>query len=240
MGRFQDAFLNNATDVWRGLLAEFIGTLFLVLIGCGACIHWSRADIVQISLAFGVTVATIVQCFGHVSGHINPAVTIGLLVTRKIGALRCVLYVVSQCVGTVVGAALLRGFTPILLHKTMGATMFNTTISSYEAFGVECFITFVLVLTVFAVSDPNRDDVKGSPSLAIGLSVTACHLFAISYTGSSMNPARSFGPAVYWAGPILGGILAALLYRFVFRAPKPASSCESLVDRELKPTYEAI
>uniref|UniRef100_T1ILF0 Aquaporin n=1 Tax=Strigamia maritima TaxID=126957 RepID=T1ILF0_STRMM len=213
------------TNIWKSLLAEFIGTFFLVLVGCGSCISWNAADLVQISLAFGVTVATIVQCICHVSGgHINPAVTIGMLITGKISLVRCVLYILSQCVGAIVGSAVLRAFTPESLVKSLGATLINERISSLEAFGVEFFISFMLIFTVFAVCDENRTDVKGSAPLAIGLAVATCHLFAIPYTGSSMNPARSFGPAVvmnlwddhwvYWIGPSVGGAVAAVLYHF--------------------------
>uniref|UniRef100_T1IS40 Aquaporin n=1 Tax=Strigamia maritima TaxID=126957 RepID=T1IS40_STRMM len=235
-------------NIWKSLIAEFIGTFFLVLVGCGSCIGWSiTADLVQIALAFGVTVATMVQCICHVSGgHINPAVSIGMLVTGRISLLRYFFYILCQCGGAIVGAALLRAFTPDSLHKTLGSTLFNRNISELEAFGVEFFITFVLVFTVFAVCDPNRTDVKGSAPLAIGLSVATCHLFALPYTGSSMNPARSLGPAVimniwnghwvYWVGPNLGGIAAAVLYHLVLSAPKPVSTVELLTKEEVQ-TY---
>uniref|UniRef100_T1J7U5 TBC1 domain family member 15 n=1 Tax=Strigamia maritima TaxID=126957 RepID=T1J7U5_STRMM len=232
----------TSTNIWKSCLAEFIGTLVLVLVGCGSCVSWNAAvpaDLVQISLAFGVTVATIVQCICHVSGgHINPAVSIGMLVTLNISVLRCVLYVLCQCVGAIVGSVFLKVFTPNFFHKSMGPTVVNASTSSFEAVGVEFFITFVLVLTVFAVCDPNRNDVKGSAPLAIGLAVATCHLFAIPYTGSSMNPARSLGPAiilniwnnhwVYWIGPILGGVTAAIFYKFVLSDRKrDLSSTES-------------
>uniref|UniRef100_T1JBJ7 Aquaporin n=1 Tax=Strigamia maritima TaxID=126957 RepID=T1JBJ7_STRMM len=231
------------SNIWKSLAAEFVGTLFLVLVGCGSCIGWNATDLVQISLAFGVTVAIMVQCICHISGgHINPAVSIGLLVARKISVLRCVLYIVCQCGGAIIGALLLKAFTPAALRKSLGATMVNAKISSVEAFGVEFLITFVLVFTVFAVCDPLRKDVKGSAPLAIGLSVATCHLFAIPYTGAGMNPARSFGPAVimniwadhwvYWTGPILGGIVAAGFYHYVLRASKYKSTL-SLIDEEL-------
>ena len=92
----------------RSCAAEVIGTLFLVLIGCGACLNHEK-DYVRIALAFGVTVATMAQSIGHVSGcHINPAVTAGLLVGQKIGLVKALLYVVSQCLGAILGAGLLK------------------------------------------------------------------------------------------------------------------------------------
>ena len=92
----------------KSLIAELIGTLFLVLVGCGSCMGGNADDYVRIALAFGVTVATMAQAIGHVSGcHINPAVTAGLFVGRKIGLIKALLYIVAQCVGATVGSGLL-------------------------------------------------------------------------------------------------------------------------------------
>ncbi|CAH1780059.1 unnamed protein product [Owenia fusiformis] len=221
--------------LWRAVLAELIGTLFLTFIGCGSCIGWLDdydPSMVQIALAFGLGVATMVWSIAHVSGgHINPAVTCGMLVTRKISVARSVFYVIAQSIGAIAGAGILKGVTPgnsTHIQVTLGATTVNSHVSVQQAFGIELMITFVLVFTVFASCDGKRTDLKGSGPLQIGLSVTLCHLFAIKYTGSSMNPARSLGPAVvqgiwqdhwvYWTGPILGGVIAALLYDSVFAA----------------------
>jgi len=212
------------------LLAEMLGTMFLVLIGCGACLD-AKGDYVRIALAFGVTVATIAQSIGHVSGcHINPAITAGLIVGAKIGLIKGLLYIVAQCIGAVIGAALLKAF---ITGDLPGTTGLHPLVNAGQGLGIEMFITFVLVLVVYAAAadEDNSGSVKGSAPLAIGLSISACHLFAIPLTGSSMNPARSFGPAlvagkwaahwVYWVGPILGGIFAALTYLLVFKAEKP-------------------
>merc|ERR1719361_1686681 len=115
-----------------------------------------------------------------------------------------------------------------------GATLLNNSVTVGQGFGIEMLITFVLVLVVFAAAadENNTANVKGSAPLAIGLSITTCHLFAIPYTGSSMNPARTFGSNavmsvwkdhwVYWAGPILGGVAAALIYQLLLAAPAKA------------------
>jgi len=185
-------------------------------------------------------VATMAQAIGHISGcHINPAVTVGQLVAGKIKPIKATLYIIFQCLGAIAGAAILKSLIPeVLLTDTetygnyLGMTTPNDAIpvGVAQAFGIELVITFVLVLTVFGACDDLRNDVKGSAPLAIGLSITACHLVAIRFTGSSMNPARTFGPAVimniwkehwvYWIGPCTGGALAGLLYQNAFRAGK--------------------
>ncbi|GFY75644.1 aquaporin AQPAe.a [Trichonephila inaurata madagascariensis] len=228
--------LGALNQLCKAVLAEFLGTALLVLVGCGSCIGgWGEntsPTIVQIALAFGVTVATIAQCIGGVSGgHINPAVTCAMMITGRCSFIRSGLYIVGQCCGAIAGAALLKAITPEAQRGALGSTLVNEGLTSVQGLGVEFCITFVLVLTVFAACDEHRLDVQGSVPLAIGLSITACHCFAIRYTGSSMNTARSFGPAVmtglwenhwvYWVGPILGGITAGLLYQHVFACPPP-------------------
>jgi len=215
----------------QALIAELLGTMFLVLVGCGSCISGGRPkliqgdsknddvdqnDYVQIALAFGVTVATLAQSIGHVSGcNVNPAVTVGLVVGGRLGVVKGFLYIVAQCIGALIGAALLLAFSPD--GTVPGVTGLNDNINVGQGVGIELFITFVLVLCVFS---------PGVTPLAVGLSIATCHLYAIHLTGSSMNPARSFGPAaiandwknhwVYWVGPILGGISAALTSVFAF------------------------
>nr|CAX48992.1 water-specific aquaporin [Lumbricus rubellus] len=234
---------------WVALLAEFLGTLLLVLVACGSCAGYTTtytyrnqtdgsevvktkplpSDFVQISLAFGLSVATIVWSIAHVSGgHINPGVTIGFLVTRKISLVRAILYTAVQSVGAVLGAVILKLVSPPGLNDALGTTSPGNGVSIGQAFTIELFITFVLVYTVFATCDGQRQGFKGSGPLAIGLSISMCHLWAIPYTGSGMNPARAFGSAlvagklepgihwVYWAGPLLGGALAGILYDFLF------------------------
>ncbi|XP_070688221.1 aquaporin-4-like [Pempheris klunzingeri] len=225
-------------EFWRCVGAEFFAMLFFVLISLGSTINWGAVeedphppDLVLISLCFGLSIATMVQCFGHISGaHINPAVTAAMVVTRKLSLAKALFYLLAQCVGAIVGAAILFGITPASVRGSMGVTMVNTNISVGNALVVELFITFQLVFTVFATCDHKHNDPKGSSALAIGLSVCIGHLFAIPYTGASMNPARSLGPAmvtwcwenhwVYWVGPPLGGVLAAALYEYLF-CPDP-------------------
>ncbi|KAM7400575.1 hypothetical protein PAMA_004992 [Pampus argenteus] len=221
-------------DFWRSVSGEYLATLIFVLLSLGSTINWAAgeekpppADLVLISLCFGLSIATMVQCFGHISGgHINPAVTAAMVVTRRLSLAKAVFYVVAQCLGAISGAGILYLVTPAAVRGSLGVTMVNSNISVGHALLVELLITFELVFTVFATCDSKRTDLGGSAGLAIGFAVAIGHLFAIPYTGASMNPARSFGPAmvtlnfenhwVYWVGPILGGILAAGMYEYLY------------------------
>lgn len=231
---------------WRAVCAEFLSTLIFVLLGLGSTINWHAdeeapppADLVLISLCFGLSIATMVQSFGHISGgHINPAVTVAMLVTGKLSLAKAIFYIAGQCLGAVTGAGILHWVTPPAVRGSFGVTTVNSAISLGHGFLVELLITFELVFTVFATCDPKRSDLGGSAALAIGLAVAIGHLFAIPYTGASMNPARSFGPAmvtlnfqdhwVYWVGPVLGAIMAAGLYEYLFCPDSEAKRKTSL------------
>nr|BAM83568.1 aquaporin [Anomala cuprea] len=226
--------LTASTNLWRALCAEFIGTFLLVLIGCGTILQFkptAAPSIVAISLAFGLIVATLAQAIGHVSGcHVNPAVTLSLFVTGDCKLIRSCLYIVVQCLGAMAGSAMLMVATPSDFQGNLGATAPHADLAPAQAFFYEAVLTFLLCFVIHGVCDAKRKDIKGSAPLAIGLAITACHLSGIKYTGSSINPARSFGPAViknnwhnhwiYWAGPIIGGLVAGLIYKFIFKVPK--------------------
>ncbi|XP_068629224.1 aquaporin AQPAe.a [Battus philenor] len=232
-----DELAGGASSISRALLAEFIGNLLLNLFGCGACVNIAQGanaapDIVLIALAFGLSVFAIVSAIGHVSGgHVNPAVTAGLASAGRVKPARALLYVIAQCAGAAAGSGLLKAFTPDRAAGSLGVTGLGTDVTQLQGFGIEFFLGFVLVFVVCGVCDPNKPDSKATAPLAIGLTVTLGHLLAVDYTGSAMNPARSFGSAVvaniwndhwvYWAGPIAGGIAGALLYVHGFSAPPP-------------------
>jgi len=230
----------------KELAAEFLGTMLLVMIGCGSAMSGDgedgegqlgeQAQYVRIALAFGLAVATIAQTVGHISGcHINPAITIGLVAGAKVEVIRGIVYVVVQCLGGLLGGALLKALVPEESRGKggLGSTQLGGGVSAAQGFGVEFVISFVLVMVVFgaAADQNNAANVKGSPPLAIGLSITACHLFAIPLTGASMNPARTLGSNaiagkwediwIYLLAPSLGGLIAGLLYQGVFAANSP-------------------
>ncbi|KAM8976582.1 aquaporin-2-like [Pelodytes ibericus] len=212
----------------RAFAAELLGTLIFVFFGVGSAMQWPSAipSVLRISVTFGLGIGTMVQAMGHISGaHFNPAVTVAFLVASQISAFRAVSYICAQLLGAVAGAALLYEFTPPSIHGSFGVNAPSNNATGGQAVTVEIILTLQLILCIFASTDNRRNDNVGSPSLSIGLSVVLGHLVGIYFTGCSMNPARSFGPAmiagnfgehwIFWIGPLVGGILASLIYNYV-------------------------
>ncbi|NXM50943.1 AQP2 protein, partial [Gymnorhina tibicen] len=216
----------------KAVLAEFLATLVFVLFGLGSALNWPSApapSTLQIALAFGLAIGTLVQALGHVSGaHINPAVTLGCLLGSQLSLLRALFYVVAQLLGGVVGAAILHEVTPADSREGLALNKLHNETTTGQAVTVELFLTFQLVLCIFASTDERREDNLGSPALSIGLSVAVGHLLGIRYTGCSMNPARCLAqagwvlltplfspPQVFWVGPLLGAAAASILYNYI-------------------------
>ncbi|XP_028834021.1 aquaporin-4-like isoform X2 [Denticeps clupeoides] len=180
---------------WRAVSAEFLATLIFVLLSLGSTISWpasegsaSPVNLVLISLCFGLSIATMVQCFGHISGgHLNPAVTVAMVVTRKLSLAKATFYLSAQCLGAIAGAGILYLVTPSSVRGGLGVTMVNSNITVGHALVVETVITFELIFTVFATCDPKRTDQNGSAGLAIGLSVAIGHFFAMQNHTSDLE-----------------------------------------------------
>ncbi|KAM3845872.1 aquaporin-2 [Vipera latastei] len=211
----------------RAILAEFLATLLFIFFGLGSALNWpaSPPNVLQVSFAFGLAIGTLVQAVGHVSGaHINPAVTMACLVGSQVSFLRAIFYMAAQILGAVTGAALLHQITPPHIRGSLAINRVQNNSTSGQAVAMEIFLTFQLVLCIFASTDDHRTDNLGSPALSIGFSVILGHLIGINYTGCSMNPARSFAPAVilgefdnhwvFWLGPMVGAVVASLLYNY--------------------------
>ncbi|HEX2723417.1 MAG TPA: aquaporin [Gemmatimonadaceae bacterium] len=217
-------------DSWRHFIAEFIGTFALVFVG-GASIMIAKdtnspAGLIGIALAHGLILAVMVSALMRISGHFNPAVTIGFIAARRIETSMAGVYILGQLIGGIAGAYLLKFTFPFVLFEATrgGGQAVALQVSGTQAFLLEAVATFFLVLVVFGTAvDPKAPKVGG---LAIGFVVAADILAIGPLTGASMNPARSFGPAVasgvfeaqfiYWLAPIAGAITAAVLYEYLF------------------------
>ena len=218
---------------YRAGFAEFIATMLFVFLGPGAVIasgitqpgaQLTADKLLVIAAGHGLAIAVLVWASGHVSGgHINPAVTFAAWVTGKIGLQKGILYIVAQLVGAVVGSALLAYV--VGADTGLGRHALGAGIDPTKGIVVEIILTFALVGVVFMTAMHPRGPGNVAP-LAIGLIVLVDHLVGVPLTGASMNPARSFGPAVltgmwadhwvYWVGPLIGGALAGIIANQVF------------------------
>uniref|UniRef100_A0A8C4VTX5 Aquaporin 6 n=1 Tax=Gopherus evgoodei TaxID=1825980 RepID=A0A8C4VTX5_9SAUR len=182
---------------YQAVFTEFLATSIYVFFGLGSVLQWPSAlpTILQISITFNLAAATVVQIAWHVSGaHVNPAVTMAFLLGSRISLARAACYMVAQLAGGIAGAATLYGVTPAEVQGSLGINTVRSNITSGQAVAVELILTFQLVLCYFASTDRHRN--ANSPATFIGISVALGHLIGIYFTGCSMNPARSFGPAV--------------------------------------------
>ncbi len=224
---------------WKAAVAEFVATFAVIFIGAGSVIMSgsSGSGLLGIALAHGLVLAIMVSVTGHISGGlVNPAVTIGLWVTGKLGTARSVVYILAQLAGGVFGALLLRAVVPPLLWKPalLGTPVLAPGLATGKGILIEAILTFFLVFTVFGTAIDDRGPFGKTAGLTIGLVLTFDILAGGPLTGASMNPARTFGPGlvsgtwtdwwVYWVGPIAGAIIAAVVYWVVFlRDREPAS-----------------
>ena len=209
-------------------IAEFIGTFVLVLFACGTaavvgCSAENGTGYLLTALAFGLVIVAMAYSIGNVSGcHINPAVSIAMLVSGKLSIADFIGYIVAQFAGATAGAAVLMAL--VGKESGLGANaLYNDSIGL--SILVEIILTFVFVIAILGVtSKVENSSVAG---IVIGLTLTLVHILGISFTGTSVNPARSFGPAILLGGdalscvwvfivaPLVGGVLAALVYKFL-------------------------
>jgi aquaporin Z len=218
----------------RALIAEFIGTFALIFVGVGAIAANTAAGdggtLVGVALAHGLTIAVMVAATAAVSGgHLNPAVTIGALAVKRIDPMNAVGYIVAQCLGAVVAAAMIKAALPdALLHGIgMGTPTLAGDISAGKGILIEAVLTFFLAFVIYGTAiDPRGGDLfRATAPLFVGLTIVLDILVGGPFTGAAMNPARHLGPAlmggggrdilVYWIGPVSGAVLAALLYHHV-------------------------
>ncbi|KAL2239443.1 UNVERIFIED_CONTAM: Aquaporin PIP2-7 [Sesamum indicum] len=235
---------------YRALIAEFIATLLFLYVTVLTVIGYkSQTDIAHggdecggvgilgIAWAFGGMIFILVYCTAGISGgHINPAVTFGLFLARKVSLIRALLYMVAQCLGAICGVGLVKAFQKSYYNRYGGGA--NELADGYNkgvGLGAEIIGTFVLVYTVFSATDPKRNardsHVPVLAPLPIGFAVFMVHLATIPITGTGINPARSFGAAViynkdkawddhwiFWVGPFIGAAIAAFYHQYILRA----------------------
>ena len=214
-------------------IAEFIGTCVLVLFACGTAVvvgcATQTSDPAKMpaylitALAFGLVIVAMAYSIGNISGcHINPAVSIAMLVSGKMSVKDFIGYVIAQFAGATAGAALLMVF--VGKDSGLGANgLYDNNI--WLSLLIEIILTFVFVIAILGVT--SKEGNSAVAGLVIGLSLTLVHIFGIYFTGTSVNPARSFGPALFAGGsaladvwvfivaPLVGGVLAALVYKFL-------------------------
>ena len=212
-------------DSVRHFLSEFIGTFALTFVGSAAIMQatMNDANVVAIALAPGLILAVFVSAFMHVGAHFNPAVTLGMLVVRRIEPFMAGLYVVAQVAGATAAALALKFAFPAALFAATrgGGQSVSLDVTSGQAFLLEMTGTMFLMWAVFGTAVDHRAPRIGG--IGIGLTMTANILAFGSLTGASVNPARSFGPAfasgiyeaqgIYWLAPITGAVIAALIYQ---------------------------
>ena len=209
----------------RKYLAEFIGTAVLVLLACGVAgqvCAVPEAGYVATALAFGLVIVAMAYSIGNVSGcHINPAVSIAMLIRKKISAKDFCGYIVAQFLGAIAGAAVLN----LIVKDTakLGCNSLAPMVTPIKGFGIEVILTFVFVIAILGVT--SRESNGNIAGLVIGGALVLVHLLGIPFTGTSVNPARSFGPAliagdltniwIFLLAPLVGGALAAVVYGII-------------------------
>ena len=240
-------------DAARHFLAEFVGVFALVFVGSGAIMaaqhSKSASPLLLAATAHGLILAIMVTATMRISGHLNPAITLGFLAARRIEPLMGGIYVCAQILGAIAAAYVLKATLPADLFAATrgGGQAISLDVTTGQAFWLEAIATFFLTFVVFATAvDPDAPRVGG---FAIGLTYGAGILAIGSFTGGSMNPARSLGPAVasgifegqavYWAGPVVGAIFAAVLYNQLLMRREPELPLHGAVRAEEPPPETA-
>ena len=212
---------------FRKYLAEFIGTGVLVFVACGVAgqvCDVGGAGHLMTALAFGLVIVAMAYSIGNVSGcHINPAVSLAMLISKKMSVKDFIGYVVAQYLGATAGAGLLYAMVKNPAELGANALAGGADGSILISLGIEAALTFVFVLAILGVT--SKESNGAVAGLVIGGALVLVHLLGIPFTGTSVNPARTFGPAlfngslsIYWVflvGPLVGGAVAALVYKFL-------------------------
>ncbi|MBP3822588.1 MAG: MIP family channel protein [Bacteroidaceae bacterium] len=202
-------------------LAEMVGTMVLVLMGCGTAVSLNcgvdPASVIGTAIAFGLAVVAMAYTIGGISGcHINPAITLGCFLTKRIDAKDCAMYMLFQVIGAFIGSALLYALVATAPGLAEGTTTGANACAAGQTNGLiaEIILTCVFVLVVLGTTDAKKG-AGNFAGLAIGLSLILIHLVGIHYTGTSVNPARSIAPAVFQGGQALSDLWVFIVGPFV-------------------------
>jgi len=245
--KFRDEKEDAWQSLWRGGVAELVATMIFLFVGTGSVVATQAVlgngliavpSLTLIALANGFSIMTMIYSVGEISGgHLNPVVTWAILITNRISVIRALVYVIAQLTGAVIGSALLLSFLPPSLMSNMGCLALNSKLNLGQGFGFELIFTFILIFVIFATAispfagklAPLSGSSYGPGKLApfaIGMTVLILHTAGIPFTGSGMNPARAFGPAIvngcwnnhwmYWIAPLCGSTLAAVIAQLIF------------------------
>lgn len=234
----------KSKEFWSGVLAEFLGTTFLVYIVSSVSNEYlmttvSSCEYLHISFAYGLGTATL-SLWPNAEGLFNPALAVAFTSTGKLLFTKGVLFIVMEIIGGIAGASLTYALSPEASRSntTLGDTVLSVHISTIQGLFIEFLLTFILTLAVYAAKDPGRNCRGYDVSLAYGFAVMVCHFVGYKHTSCGVNPARSFGPAVvrhltgvgkphteweyhwiYWIGPVGGALLGGVLYHFMYSRP---------------------
>jgi aquaporin TIP len=219
-------------DVLQRAFAEFVGTFTLIFVGAGSIIATGGHDLTAIALAHGFAIGMMASAVGHISGgHFNPAVTLGFVVTRRIDARMAAAYWFAQITAAIIAALLLRGVVPERAADSvnLGAPVLGSGVSAGQGLAIEIVLTFFLVWVIFATAADPRGAFRSIAGLAIGFTISLDIYMGGPFTGAAMNPARALGPQlvqnvwsdgwVWYLGPAIGGVLAALAYEWLYLRP---------------------
>ncbi|XP_013390265.2 aquaporin-4 [Lingula anatina] len=185
---------------WKAVSSELIATAILMIVQCSVPLKWpgnnDSGTTVQIALGMGFVVMCLIEGFGHFSGaQVNPTVTLAMFVARKLSIVKAILFILAQCMGSLLGSGLVYVVTPANATGTFATTVVNPLMTPAQGMVVEMYLSFMLVFVIFGATDSVKKITM--PSLVIGLAVAMNICTGINHTGASMNPARSLGPAVY-------------------------------------------
>ena len=239
LGRLQAASLADRGEdefrLWQAASAEFVAVLLFIFLGCGAVVVTGEMTgggmnvprLILIAAVHGLGITALAYATINISGgHINPAVTITMLATRQISGIRALVYLGAQLGGAAVGGLLLLVVVPGASETTLGSHSLGAGVAPWAGVLTEAILTFGLVFVIFTTAVNSRE-LRNFAPIAIGLAVFVTNVFGIPISGASLNPARSFGPAVvawewadhwvYWAGPVAGGVIAGWASRWAFQ-----------------------